>query len=284
MSSLFDSTAPARFLRPNDVAAIQRNQRRINAQRAVQIGRSAGLALVVIALAVWAFHRAKSDPRFAVKTIEISGAVHTTRAELDSVTSTFAGVNLFKIDIAHVQAQLLSLPWVSHIDIEKKLPDTLRIRVVERTPEALVRDDGRLRYTDGSGNAFAQVSPLGGDPDLPLIAATDPGDIQRCLQLVRDLRRRDPMLYSRISEVRPLAPHSFALFDRDLGTVVYADIEDISEKWRTLYAIANAERYGRGTIEYADLRFADRVVLRPVHPITPSAVSIVPAQDVQITN
>jgi cell division septal protein FtsQ len=193
-------------------------------------------------------------------------------------------VNLFKIDIARVQADLRALPWVSRIDIEKKLPDALRIRVVERTPWALVQSRAGLLYADENGSPFAALSPEVGDPDLPLIVANDPADLQRCVELVRDLRQRDSLLYSRISEVRPLAPRAFALFDRDLGTIVYADPENLSEKWRTLYAVANAERFGRAAIEYADLRFADRIVLKPVHPILGSGAAIVPAQSAEITN
>lgn len=283
MSSLFDSTA-SRFLRPDDVARIHRNQHRINLNRALRIARNAGLALAVSTLVLWAFHRAQSDARFAVKTIEVAGALHTSRAALDAVTSSFVGVNLFKIDIARVQAELRALPWVLRVDIEKKLPDTLRIRVAERTPWALVRSAGALRYSDENGVAFAPLSPSVGDPDLPLIVASDPADVKRCVKLVRDLRQRDPLMYSRISEVRPVAPNSFALFDRDLGTVIYANADGLSEAWRTLYAVANAERFDRAAIEYADIRFADRIVLKPVHPITSSGAAIVPAQSAEITN
>jgi cell division protein FtsQ len=272
------------FLRPDDVARIQRNQRHINVQHALRIGRTAALAIAVVGLALWSYHRSQSDARFAVKTIEVTGVVHTSRAALDAVTSAYAGVNLFKIDIARVQADLRALPWVSRIDIEKKLPDALRIRVVERTPWALVQSRAGLLYADENGSPFAALSPEVGDPDLPLIVANDPADLQRCVELVRDLRQRDSLLYSRISEVRPLAPRAFALFDRDLGTIVYADPENLSEKWRTLYAVANAERFGRAAIEYADLRFADRIVLKPVHPILGSGAAIVPAQSAEITN
>ena len=283
MSSLFDSTA-SRFLRPDDVARIQRNQRRINVQRAVQVGRTMSLAIVVASIGLWAWYGAQSDSRFAVKNIEVSGAAHTSRQALSAVTTAFVGVNLFKIDIARVQAELRALPWVSHIEIEKKLPDTLRIQVTERTPCALVQTTGALRYADENGVAFAPLSPATGDPDLPLVVANNPADIQNCVQLIRDLHRRDPLLHARIAEVRPIAPHAFALFDRDLGTVIYADEENLSAKWRALYAVANAERFDRGAIQYADLRFADRIILKPVHPITTSAAAIVPAQTAEITN
>ena len=64
--------------------------------------------------------------------------------------------------------------------------------------------------------------------------------------------------------------------------VVYTDDESVS-KWRTLYAIAEAERYGKGAIVYADLRFEDRIVMEPAHrPV--NAVSQRVQSVSQITN
>ena len=39
---------------------------------------------------------------------------------------------------------------------------------------------------------------------------------------------------------------------------------DLSAKWRDLYAVARAEHLGVHDIEYADLRFADRIVVKPI--------------------
>ena len=99
-----------------------------------------------------------------------------------------------------------------------------------------------------------------------------------------ELRGRDPQVYARISEVRPLPPRGFALFDRRIGAFVYANEDDVFTKWRDLAAIARSERFGRGDLAYVDLRFADRVVIKPVHaPVLPvlSAPKFIPSQ---ITN
>ncbi|HET7435148.1 MAG TPA: FtsQ-type POTRA domain-containing protein [Thermoanaerobaculia bacterium] len=260
MSSSFDSTA-SRFLRPTDVARIRRNQRRIQVQRVLVIARNVGLALAVIAGAIWAYRHTQSDARFSVKQIEIEGAVHTQRAALDVITQRYVGLNLFQIDIARVQRDLGGLAWVSRIDIEKKLPDTLRIKIAERTPVALIDTGAKLMYVDEQGAAFAQLSPAVGDDDLPLIRNAAGSEIVRTVAAIRELRQRDPQVFSRISEIRPVAPRGFALFDRDLGATVYANADDFSEKYRELYGVMQAENVP--AIEYADLRFSDRIVIKP---------------------
>ena len=257
----FDTTA-SRFLRPPDVARLRRNQRRIQAQRLLIILRNTGLAAALIVGGVWAYRHTQSNERFAVRTIEVDGVVHTPRGALDLITQRYVGLNLFQIDIEHVQSDLGGLGWVRRIDIEKKLPDTLRIKITERQPVALLRNNDRLLYVDEDGVAFAELSPRVGDSDLPLISDASDSELVRTVALLRDLRAKDRELYSRVSEVWPIPPRGFALYDRQIGAVVYANDEDVAAKWRNLYAVLRAENHPK--IEYADLRFADRVIVKPL--------------------
>ena len=254
---------PSRFLRPADVARLRRNQRRLNAQRMLIALRNVALVSAVVGGAVWVWQHTQSDARFAVRTIQVDGVVHTPRAALELATSRYKGLNLFKIDIDRVQRDLGGLGWVSRIDIEKKLPDTLRIKITERKPVALVRDGERLMYADEQGVGFAELSPRVGDDDLPVISDAHGSELTRTVALLSELRAKDRELYSRVSEVWPIAPRGFALFDRDLGAYVYANAEDISPKWRSLYAVARADGLGKGSIQYADLRFSDRIIIKP---------------------
>jgi cell division protein FtsQ len=257
----FDTTA-SRFFRPTDVARLRRNQRRIQVQRLMVILRNAALVTALVIGGVWAYRHTQSNERFAVRTIEIAGAVHTPRAELDRITSRYAGLNLFQIDLARVQRDLGHLGWVRRIDIEKNLPDTLRIKITERSPVALVRSGEQLRYADAEGARFAELSPAVGDEDLPVITDAEGPELARTIALLRDLRASDRELYSRVSEVWPIAPRGFALYDRELGAVVYANADDLAAKWRNLYAVLHAENDPK--IEYADLRFAERVIVKPL--------------------
>ena len=264
MSAGYDSTSP-RFFRPADVARIRRNQRRIQFLRWASIGGKAAIVIGIVAGSFLVYRQTQGDARFAVKTIEIAGTAHTSRAAIDAITHQYIGVNLFRIDIARLQADLRRLGWVKRIEAEKKLPDTLRIRIVERTPVALVAVAGRINYVDENGEPFAELSPAVGDFDLPLVTNATGSELARSVALLSDLRARDPQIYSRISEVKPVAPSGFALFDRELGAFVYAEEGDLSAKWRDLYAVVHAEHLGTRDIEYADLRFAGRIVVKPVH-------------------
>jgi cell division protein FtsQ len=283
MSAGYDSTSP-RFFRPADVARIRRNQRRIQFQRMASIGGKAAVVIGIVAASFLAYRQTQGDARFAVKTIEIAGTTHTSRAAIDAITRQYVGANLFRIDIARLQADLRRLGWVKRIEAEKKLPDTLRIRIVERTPVALVDVGGRITYVDENGVPFAELSPAVGDIDLPLVTSAAGAELARSVALLRDLRARDPQIYSRISEVKPVPPNGFALFDRELGAFIYTDEGDLSAKWRDLYSVARAEHLGIHDIEYADLRFAGRIVIKPVHAAVLPPMTHPQVIPTQITN
>jgi cell division protein FtsQ len=281
--SVFDQSEP-RFFRPSDATRVRRNLRVIQLQRAGVLLRNAVFIAVIAAAGFWAYRQTQSDARFAVRHIEIAGAVHTQRAAIEAITRRYVGLNLFKIDIARVQNDLHSLAWIQRIAIEKKVPDTLRIKVVERVPVALAMRDGSLQYVDASGVVCGDLSPSVGDSDLPVVRDADGPELVRTVQFIDDLRAKDPVVYSRIGEVRPIAPRGFAIFDRDLAATVYANVDDVSPKFRDLYAIAQSEKLGRSQIEYADLRFSGRIVIKPVHPIQTAAAPLPVSAPAQITN
>jgi cell division protein FtsQ len=287
MSAGYD-TASARFFRPNDVARIRRNQRRIQVQRVAGIAGRVAVVVLLLGGAFAMYRHTQQDARFAIRTIEITGATHVPKAELDGITRRYVGSNLFRVDIGAVQRDFRRIGWISRIEAEKRLPDTLRIHVVERTPVALVLAPGAqsaaIAYVDEQGVVFADLTPSVGDGDLPLITNATGSELARAVALVRTLRARDPQIYSRISEVRPVAPDGYALFDRELGAFVYASDGELSAKWRELYAIAQAERLGAHDIEYADLRFTGRVVIKPVHASALAPLAAPQPISSQITN
>jgi hypothetical protein len=278
----FESTD--RFLRPTDVDRVRRNYRSIQVRQLIVVLRNAVLSLAVLVALVMLYRRTQSDGRFAVRHLEITGTQHTTAADVEAVRQRYLGTNLFHLDIAGLRRDVSSLQWVSRVEIEKKLPDTLRVRIVERIPIALVQASDAIRYVDDRGVAFAALSPAAGDSDLPLISGAQFGDLPRCIAILRKLRSQDPDLYTRISEVHPLPPGGFAFFDRELHAFVYANEEDLSSKWRDLRSIARAEHLERGDIAYADLRFNGQIVIKPLR-VMPAAPPVQrPFIPVPITN
>lgn len=266
-------TSSDRFFRPSDPKGTRRNYRRVQAGRFLAIATNVVVALVVAVAAFWLWQRTQSDARFAIRSIESVGAKHTSRAAIDAVTKPYLGRNLFRLDIEELRRGLATLPWVAEVAIEKELPGTLTIHLTEREPVALVSDRGNLRYVDVKGIVFEELRPEFGNAGLPVILSEGGEGVADCVAFLEALRSGSPLLYARVSEVSAEEGGTFRVFDRELRAPVLLDPEDAAAKWMSLCAIVDAEQYGPGSIEYADLRFANRVVVKPRAGHEPAARS-----------
>ena len=252
-----------RFLRPIDVERTRRNRRQVQVQKILVITANALLAATLVIGAMWLYQKTTQDRRFAIAHVEILGSEHALRADLVRLASSYRGRNLFKIDIDGVRDDFAALPWVEHIVIGKKLPGTLTIRIYERKPVALLMDGGVFRYVDRDGVVIARLSSAIGNAELPLITVDSRQELPALMHFLVGLRDGDPLLFARVSEVTPVDGGGLRIFDRDLETyVLLQSISDL-EKWKTLYPLIKSDGYAASSIEYADLRFQDRIVIKP---------------------
>lgn len=259
MSSI-DTT---RFLRPVDLAALPRNHRRIQLRRLLVLTANVLLVVCVLLAAAWLVQQLHRDHRFAVTSIQIEGTVHSDPGRLRSIFAAWEGANLFELDIDVLRAQVTAVPWVEDVSIEKRVPDTVVVRVRERVPVALALEEGRLRYVDRSGVVVAPLSVDDGNDDLPIVRAGSLESRRRAVEFLEMLAADHPDLYQRVGELAPIEPSGFRLFDRDLRARLFLPAEGGVDRWRQVHALAKVEEWGRSGLEYADLRFARRIVVLP---------------------
>jgi cell division protein FtsQ len=251
-----------RFMRPLDFRATRRNHRKVQVQRILWIAANVVFVFTVAVAGYWLYERTQRDRRFSIGKFDVVGAKYTSAEALQKITSRYAGLNLFRLDVETLRKEIESLAWVERAEIEKQIPHTVVVRIVERRPVALLHGGGIPRYVDGSGRPFALLTPAVGDKDLPLISVGSPSGVSTAAAFLQTLRRNDPALYSRVSEIQPLVPDGFRLFDRELKTWVTVDADGSTAKWLALYAIARKEGLAPESIEYADLRFDRRIVVK----------------------
>lgn len=105
---------------------------------------------------------------YEVAKVEVRG---TQRMDAKSVYDIALGQvdrSMMNVDLAAVRAEIVRLPWVSDARVSRRLPDTLVVDIVERTPSAVWQHQGRLALIDESGAVLEAVSPQA-MPDLPLL-------------------------------------------------------------------------------------------------------------------
>ena len=133
---------------------------------------------------------------FRVRHVEVVGARYLepteiiARLRVDTLASVWDATG-------PLEQRVAQNPLVSGVHIERKLPGTLVVRLVEHAPVALVATANGFRAYDERGVALP-IDPTAADVDAPILAGRDVA----ILTLLGAIRRETPALYQRLSEVR----------------------------------------------------------------------------------
>jgi len=214
-----------------------------------------GIALLlVVASPLWAPLLMRRMAFFHVKRVEIVGARYVPPAEVLARLRVDTTVSVWD-PLAPLAARVETHPEVKSAKVERKLPGTLVVEVVERAPVALVPSVNGFRVFDERG-VVLPVDPTHAPVDAPVLDRPDP----TVLKLLGGLRRELPSLYDRISVVR-VSGGDELLLDLKTGPVRamkntpldrFADIDPVENDL--------AKRHLR--VLEIDLRYRDQVIAR----------------------
>lgn len=88
---------------------------------------------------------------FEVKNILVEGREFTDADVLLALINVGEGDPLFSFDPAEAKEQIERIGWVKSAHVERRLPDTIYIRLIEREPIALWQRFGALSLVDSEG-------------------------------------------------------------------------------------------------------------------------------------
>ena len=199
------------------------------------------------------------SPLLDVRHVRVVGSRHTSSTDVASIAGLSNGDNLLFVDAADVAAKTEELPWVETARVDRLLPNTVRVRIVERDPAMtvtteegswLVDDEGRVLETAAEGE------------DLPSIAAADLGPVEPGGTVQRpSIRAAVRAFGSMPKELRDRIEAGFAPTEERIsfslkgGTVIrYGAAEQLPDKNEVVLALL--ERFGEGSadISYIDVR------------------------------
>ena len=131
----------------------------------------AGAAIVML-LAVLGMYGVANSSAFTYRRLDLDAGPNPFTNEgavlaamgLDSATP-----NLFLLRTDRLAASLLALPAVTDASVVVSLPDTVRVRIVERQPILVWAVGTRRLLADRDGVLFADAVPGGTGSDLPTI-------------------------------------------------------------------------------------------------------------------
>jgi cell division protein FtsQ len=202
-----------------------------------------------------------------IQDIEVEGRSVTPRDEILSAIGAGRGTPILGVDPARVKRDLESLPWIRTASVERKLPDTLYIRLIERQPLALWQHQGKMALIDQDG-AVVENAPLERYADLLLVVGDDAPKNAGALIPILETQ---PDLMHRVTAAVRVAERRWNL-ELDNSITVELPETDIADAWTRLGRIDQEHALLARDIDQVDLRLADRVVVRAVpEPPKPAA-------------
>jgi cell division protein FtsQ len=200
-------------------------------------------------------------PVFRARHLDVEGERTLRIAQVLRIAGVDDGTNVFHLDPSAVEASLRSSPWIADAEVERDLPSTIRIRIIERAPVARVSVDGLARSIAGDGTLLP-----GGAVDLPVVRASlGPIDAAEWTSGARALAALAPQIRSRVRAVVVATDGSLMIkLDPNLE-VAYGAPGDEEAKAAALHAVLTWAKQGDVSLVSIDLRV----------PIAPTATTAV---------
>ena len=231
------------------------------------------LTLVLCYGAFQSYRFVTESDYFSISKVTFSGQNILSGEKLEEILGPIGGKSIFIQDMKILEKNLAAHPWIESASVTRRLPDTLYINVVERTPYARIQLD-EIYLLDNFGILLDRAGPE--YLRLPLITGvkTDkvqPGenaatkDIIRALQTMHYLNRLDFFLDDPFSVVHIKNNYRLTFTSDNRGIKVHMTVDTIDEGFKNLKIILNAIEAKEDEVERIDLSFKDKVVIKKAH-------------------
>jgi cell division protein FtsQ len=207
-----------------------------------------------------------------VTRITVDGNDRMSKGEVLALLDGLSGASMVTTDLESWRVKLLASPWVADAALRRMFPGTLAVAISERRPMGIGRIRGALYLVDRSGAIIDEFGPNYADLDLPIIDglggsgsesdSVDPTRAGLAGRLMTELQRR-PALAAQVSQIDVTdATNAIVMLRGDTALVRVGD-ERFSERLQSYLDLVPALRERFSSIDYVDVRFDERVYVRP---------------------
>ena len=233
--------------------------------------RTLGIGVVLLGVCagifagLWVYRAATR--LFPLREVVCYGNLRLSEAELKSMAGLSSGEGLFTISTRGISAKLLKSPWIKNVSVRREFPHSVLIRLDESSPFAILEMKGHSFLIDETGKMLEEMK--GAIPFLPVITADPFGDRQNFMEALHLARvLKDKKVATERGRVEIMAgegPESISMvLDRVLIKIGQGDYE---QKLSRLFELEGEIKKRAIAVDYVDLRFANRVVVKPISEV-----------------
>ena len=211
----------------------------------------------------WSLIAASTNLGFKVNEILVVGRSETTQKELLAAVRLARGAPILAFDLQAAKKRIEALAWVKSASVERMLPDTVLLNVIERQPLALWQHKGDFALIDADGEVILRTG-LERFSDLLLVVGPDAP--QHAAELLRVLAT-EPELMTLVNAALRVGGRRWNL--RLKGDIdVRLPEENPAAAWTRLAEYEKKHRVLERDIRILDLRLPDRLIVRkPPRPV-----------------
>lgn len=212
------------------------------------------LAALVVGSPWWGPRALAQLAFFHVHRIEFEGVRYAKAGELVRALRVDTTQSVWQ-DLPALEKRIAGHPLIAAAAVERRLPGTFVVHVVERQPVALVPSAGVLRPADVAG-VILPIDLLHVPLDVPVATSAD----SALLHLLEGLRKEAPTLYARVTQAQRVGTDELRLM---LGSLAVRTTPDVTvSRFRDILPVeADLARNHLRAVEL-DLRFREQVIAR----------------------
>jgi cell division protein FtsQ len=228
---------------------------------------------VLVGLSGWAlafvYTMATASAWFTVRDLRVQGNQRLSTGEVSMLLDGLRGANVVVTSLEPWRERLMGSPWVKDASLRRVLPDAIDVTIVERRAAAIVRAGRTLQMMDAEGVLIDEYGPRYASLDLPLLeginlardAAPDQARTALAFDAIGELATAG-MLW-RVSQIDVSKPHDVVVTLNDDMTLLHLGDARFAERLQSYLDMARRLQAMATELEYVDLRFDDRVYIRP---------------------
>lgn len=166
--------------------------------------------------------------------------------------------NFFNINPLNIQKELLNHPWIKKIEVYKKFPDKLIIKITERVAIAIFND---ISLVDGSGNIFKKLEKK---KNLLKFYADDQKEVKYIYNFYKKFIKfqnlnniQIDISYIKINSIKEFVVRTKA------NNLIYFGSKNIDERLgRFIQLYGSIELENLNNVEYFDMRYTNGVSVK----------------------
>jgi cell division protein FtsQ len=240
-------------------------------------GALAGVAVLVLALdpaarlaALSARFTGLGTASLALTEVVLEGRRNTPLEALRQALGVRLGDPMLALSPTEIRDRVQQIPWVRSVEVERRLPGTLRLRITEHEPFAIWQREGRFSVITRAGSVVASEN-AGAFGDLPLVVGVG---ADRVAAPMVDLLRAQPDLADRTQALVRVGERRWNIRLRNGADILLPEGQEAAAIIR-LVELQRAQGLLDRPLASLDLRLPDRMVIR-LPAATPAATPAAP--------